>query len=65
MGGLRGQIRGKSKLEAYLKYKEKIEQLEGLFEDQYPDPKFKKYCKNLMFQDSTTGEWVLNYRLHT
>lgn len=65
MGGLSGQIRGKSKIETYLKYKEQVEQWEGLFEDQQPDPKFKKHCKSLMFQDSSTGEWVLNYHLHT
>ena len=65
MGGLNGQIKGKSKIEVYLKYKEKVEHLEGIFEEKHPDPKFKKYCKSLMFQDPSTGEWVLNYHLHT
>jgi hypothetical protein len=65
MGGLNGEIRGKSKIEVYLKYKEQVEKREATFEDQHPDPKFKKLCKSLMFQDPSTGEWVLNYHLHT
>jgi len=65
MGGLSGQIRGKSKIEVYLKYKEEVERLRGLFEDHRPDPSFKKFCKSLMFQDPSTGEWVLDYHLHT
>ena len=65
MGGLNGQIRGKSKIEVYLKYKKQVEEWEELFEDQHPDPIFKKFCKSLMFQDQSTGEWVLNYHLHT
>lgn len=65
MGGHSGQIRGVSKIDVYLKYKNMVEEWNGLFESKDPDPEFKKYCKSLMFQDPSTGEWVLNYRLHT
>lgn len=65
MGGLSGEIKGKSKIEVYLEYKEKTEQWEGLFQEMNPDPSYKKLCKSLMVQDPSTGEWILHYHLHT
>jgi hypothetical protein len=64
MGGHSGEIRGKSKIEVYLKYEETIAGWEGIFEDSDP-PKNKQLCKKLMVWDPDTGEWVLHYRLHT
>jgi len=64
MGGMSGQIRGKSKIEVYLKYVEEAERCAGVFEDVYP-PKNKRACKSLMVQDQETGEWILRYRWHT
>ena len=58
-------VRGRSKIEAYLKYVEIVEDFSGTFEGHHPNPKNKKRCKELMIQDPTTGEWVLRFHLHT
>jgi len=63
MGGAVGEIRGKSKIEVYLKYRE-IAENEN-FQTRIPDPKKKKYCKKEMVWDPETEEWVLYYHLHT
>jgi hypothetical protein len=65
MGGTRGEVRGKSKIETYLNYVEETEPLEDLFTDMYPDPRYKKLCKSYMVWDPDAGEWVLSYHLHT
>lgn len=65
MGGTSGEIRGRSKIEVYLKYVEEVESCADTFGDRHPDPKYKKRCKELMAQDPETGEWVLPYHLHT
>lgn len=65
MGGTRGEVRGNSKIEAYLEYSELVDGYGDLFQTHIPDPKNKKLCKRLMDQDPETGEWVLRYRLHT
>ena len=64
MGGHSGEIRGKSKIEVYLKYEEQIAGWGGLFEDRDPDPKNKKYCKKLMVWDPDTGECEENRDVH-
>jgi len=61
MGGLTDEVRGRSKIETYLKY---VERAEG-FEDNNPDPKYKKVCKRQMIQDPDNGDWVLRFHLHT
>lgn len=63
MGGAFGEVRGRSKIEAYLKYAELADG--GVFGTRLPDPEHKKECKRSMVQDPDTGEWVLHYRLHT
>ena len=65
MGGTSGEIRGRSKIEAYLKYANEVEGYGDLFLSHNPDPRNKKLCKSLMVQDPDAGEWVLWYRLHT
>lgn len=65
MGGMTGEVRGQSKIDAYLRYVEELESANGVFQTHEPDPKFKKYCKSLMVQDPDSGEWVLRFHLHT
>ena len=65
MGSTSGEIRGKSKIETYLKYTEEIEAVGNIFQDQHPDPRYKKECKRLMKQDPKSGEWVLRFHFHT
>jgi len=62
MGGASGEVSGRSKIEAYIKYQEITEGWDGSMD---PDPKYKKFCKSLMELDPETGEWVLYYHLHT
>lgn len=63
MGGVYGETRGKSKIEAYLEYKELTEN--GIMETHIPNPQNKKLCKKMMEWDEETQEWVLHYHLHT
>jgi hypothetical protein len=65
MGGTNGKVRGQSKAETYFKYVDVVDGCRDTFQDFYPDPKYKKKCKEFMVQDSETGEWVLHYHLHT
>jgi hypothetical protein len=64
MGGTSGEIRGRSKVETYLKYADFCEGIGSMMEDRNPDPAFKKYTKRQMVQAPETGEWVLYYHLH-
>ena len=63
MGGTNGEVRGASKIEAYLKYAEIAEN--DMFPTRLPDPKNKKGCKRAMVWDPDTEEWVLHFHLHT
>lgn len=65
MGGTVGEVRGKSKIEAYAKYVDLVDEVGGTFQDRIPDPIYKKHTKRQMVQDQDTGEWILHYRLHT
>ncbi len=65
MGGTHGEVRGRSKIHAYLEYAELVEAYGDTFQDHYPDPRNKKLCKRRMVQDPDTGEWVLSFHLHT
>ncbi|HTX22443.1 MAG TPA: hypothetical protein VMD27_11400 [Candidatus Aquilonibacter sp.] len=65
MGSVHGEIRGESKIDVYLKYVDEIKKWDGVFDEHFPDAKYKKVCKNLMEQDPNSGEWVLRYRFHT
>ncbi len=65
MGGMSGEIRGRSKGATYANYLEEVESLGDTFQEHHPDPKLKKDCKRLMVQDPDTGEWILHYHLHT
>lgn len=65
MGGMNGDVRGQSKIETYLKYVKIVEGFGDTFQECHPDPKSKKGCKKLMVQDPESGEWVLNFHLHT
>ncbi len=60
-----GEVRGPSKIDAYLNYAEQVEGLGDTFQSHDPDPRNKKLCKRLMVQDPGTGEWVLHIHLHT
>ena len=65
MGGMTGEVRGRSKIEAYLEYAALVEGFGDTFQDRDPDPDYKKLCKREMSQDPSTGEWVLRFHLHT
>ncbi len=65
MGGMSGEVRERSKIDAYLNYAEQVEGFGDTFQDHAPDPRNKKLCKRLMVQDPDTGEWVLYFHLHT
>lgn len=65
MGGTHGEVRGNSKIEVYLMYCDIVENSKDIMPDAHPDPKYKKKCKQLMVQDPDTGEWILQYHLHT
>ena len=65
MGGMQDEVRGPSKIAAYLEYAELVEGYGDTFQDHVPNPKNKKLCKRSMVQDPDTGEWVLRFRLHT
>jgi hypothetical protein len=62
MGGASGAIRGRTKIETYLRYVEETEKMEGSWD---PEPRLKKFCKRLMAKDPDTGEWVLPYHWHS
>jgi len=64
MGGMGGQIRGKTKIEVYKKFRAKVNRKEvedraGLYMDAGNGTKPEPYEK--MRKDPTTGEWVLYY----
>ena len=63
MGGMSGEVRGKSKIDAYLHY---LRETEG-YEDwtSLPNPRHKKACKREMVWDPEAEEWVLHYHLHS
>ncbi len=61
MGGFNGEVRGKSKIDVYLEYKDLTEN--DMMKWRIPDPKYKKHCKKMMEWDSETEEWVLLYHL--
>ena len=65
MGGMTGEVRGQSKIEAYLEYVQQVEGFGDTFLSHDPDPRNKKLCKKLMVQDSEHGEWILHFHLHT
>lgn len=65
MGGLTDEVRGRSKIEAYLAYVAVTESFGDTFSRLDPHPRNKKYCKSRMVLDPETGEWVLHYHLHT
>ncbi|MBD3253677.1 MAG: hypothetical protein GF383_01215 [Candidatus Lokiarchaeota archaeon] len=63
MGGVTDEIRGKSKIEVYLKYRSIT--MDDIFNTRIPDPEKKKECKRQMVWDPNTEEWVLHFYLHT
>lgn len=65
MGGLRDEVRGRSKAEAHQKYVAFVEGFGDTFPDRNPDPNYKKFCREQMVQDPESGEWVLHFHLHT
>jgi len=54
--GASGELRGKTRIEVYLRY-------QGLRQDDSWDwhPDNKKDTKKAMFRDPQTGEWVLRF----
>lgn len=60
-----GEVRGKTKIEAYLKYLDLLEGAGDVFESYSPNPHNKKGCKEAMVRDPETREWVLHFHLHT
>jgi len=58
MGSFRGEVRGSSKIETYIKY---LEVSESWDLTRHPDPKCKKFCKKQMEWDPVKKEWILKY----
>ena len=58
MGSFRGEVRGNSKVETYIKY---LKVSESWDLARYPDPKYKKFCKKQMEWDRVKREWILQY----
>jgi len=64
MGGMGGEIRGKTKVEVYKKFRarvnrQEIEERTGLYMDAGTGTKPELYQQ--MRKDEATGEWVLYY----
>jgi hypothetical protein len=64
MGGMHGEVRGRTKLETYKRFRKtvdqtKIEERTGLFMDARSGGKTELYGQ--MTKDLKTGEWVLFY----
>jgi len=64
MGGMGGEIRGKTKIEVYKRFRAEvnrkdIEESTGLYMDAGTGTKPQLY--DLMRKDPATGEWVLYY----
>jgi len=59
MGGYGGEVRGKTKIETYLRYVDKCEEWDLAHS---PEPKHKKYCKKAMVWDEQRREWILEFR---
>lgn len=59
--GTGGEVRGKTKIQTYIKYKERCESWPG---SHAPDPDGKKYCYKCMEWDDRREEWVLPYFWH-
>jgi hypothetical protein len=66
MGGESGEVRGKTKIETYVKYVEYCESWAGGAGcTQCPESSYKKVCYKEMQWDPAREEWVLQYHLHT
>jgi hypothetical protein len=63
MGGTVGEVQGKSKIEAYARYVDLVENVGDTFGDRYPDPVYKKFTKRQMEQDPEpgNGSWPTTY----
>lgn len=59
MGGYRGEVSGRTKIECYLNY---VEECESWPLDHDPEPKHKKLCKSEMVFDHEKQEWILEFR---
>lgn len=63
MGGMRGEVRGRSQIETYEEYVRKTEgDPDGGWD---PHPRFKKACKRSMAFDPVKKEWVLEWYWHS
>ena len=63
MAGGNGSVRGKSKIETYLRYVETAE-ANGDWSS-IPDARHKKACEKAMTWDPDVEEWVLHFHLHS
>ena len=61
MGGMRGYVRGKTKIATWLKFKRKLRRDPEPFGLHLEWPANKHHAYQEMKRDLETGEWVLEY----
>ncbi len=66
MGGMNGEVRGRTKIETWLKFQKERRKIRARFEGLHLRwPSNKREALEQMQKDDTTGEWVLEYNFHT
>jgi hypothetical protein len=65
VGGIRNQVRGRTKIETWLKFQKVKREILGRYEMVCRWPANKKEAYGQMEEDPETGEWVLEYNFHT
>jgi hypothetical protein len=67
VGGISHEVRGRTKIETWLKFtkvkREILERYEDSMHLRWPSSKKEAYEQ--MTKDASTGEWVLRYNFHT
>jgi hypothetical protein len=61
MGGMGDEVRGRTKIETWLRFKRENRSDEPPYEMTLDWPRNKKETYEMMQKDADTGEWVLRY----
>ena len=61
MGGIRDEVRGRTKIETWLRFKKENRSDEPPYGMTLDWPRNKKEAYEMMRKDDDTGEWVLSY----
>ena len=66
MGGISNEVRGRTKIEAWLKFQKERKGIRARFEGMHLRwPANKRDAYEQMEKDRATGEWVLKCNFHT